>query len=176
MADTIDYQYYKSPVGELIIGSYGGEICLCDWRYRKQREAVDKRIWSALDAVMVEKDSTTVQACIQQLQEYFVGERREFDLSLRLVGSDFQKEVWGHLMQVPYGQTKSYLALAQSLNNEGAIRAVASANGANALSIVVPCHRIIGSDGSLTGYAGGLPAKKRLLELEGSLLHQISLF
>ena len=84
-----------------------------------------------------------------------------------MFGSDFQKSVWNALIQIPFGETKSYLALSQQLQNPDAIRAVASANGANAISIIVPCHRIIGSDGSLVGYAGGLEAKKKLLRLEG---------
>lgn len=82
--------------------------------------------------------------------------------------SDFQKSVWNELIKIPYGKTVSYLALSKKLENEGAIRAVASANGANALSVFIPCHRVVGSDGSLTGYAGGLTAKKKLLQLEGA--------
>jgi len=101
-----------------------------------------------------------------QLDEYFLGERSEFDIPLLLVGSEFQQGVWRALLEVPYGETASYLDLSKRLNNEKAIRAVASANGANAISIIVPCHRIIGSNGELTGYAGGLPLKKRLLDLE----------
>ena len=94
-----------------------------------------------------------------------------------LVGSDFQKTVWNTLLQIPYGKTETYLGLSKSMNNEKAIRAVASANGANAFSIIVPCHRVIGSDGKLVGYAGGLSVKKKLLELEGALAtNQLSLF
>jgi len=94
-----------------------------------------------------------------------------------LVGSDFQKQVWNELLKIRFGQTLSYLELSRNLGNEKAIRAVASANGANAISILVPCHRVIGSDGSLTGYAGGLGANKKLLELEGALKSdQLDLF
>jgi len=104
----------------------------------------------------------------QEPHEYFEGNRTEFDIPIRLVGSDFQKKVWEELIKIPYGKTESYLGLSRKLNNEKAIRAVASANGANAISILVPCHRIIGSKGELTGYAGGLNTKKELLKLESS--------
>lgn len=175
MDKVISYQYFKCPVGELIIGAYDGQLCICDWRYRKMRSTVDKRIMTLLKAEMVEEDSSVIVKCITQLEEYFARSLKEFDLPLLMVGSAFQQSVWEALVAVPYGRTVSYLELARQLENEGAIRAVASANGANALAIIVPCHRIIGSDGDLTGYAGGLPAKKKLLELEG-MSRQTQLF
>ncbi|TBW27797.1 methylated-DNA--[protein]-cysteine S-methyltransferase [Gramella sp. KN1008] len=102
----------------------------------------------------------------EQLQKYFKGELRGFDLKLNPQGTDFQKRVWNKLLDIPYGKTTSYLELSRKLGDEKAIRAVASANGKNPLWIIVPCHRVIGSDGSLTGYAGGLHRKKWLLDLE----------
>jgi methylated-DNA-[protein]-cysteine S-methyltransferase len=110
-----------------------------------------------------------------QLQEYFTGTRHTFDFLLNLVGTDFQQRVWHELLTVPFGTTTSYLALSRRLGDEKAIRAVAAANGKNRLWIVVPCHRIIGSDGSLTGYAGGLWRKKWLIEHEQKTV-QLSLF
>ncbi|MFA7566539.1 MAG: methylated-DNA--[protein]-cysteine S-methyltransferase, partial [Alkalispirochaeta sp.] len=104
----------------------------------------------------------------EQLSEYFAGERREFELPLVVPGTDFQKEVWDSLMKVPYGETWSYAQQAAFMGRPKAVRAVAVANGYNRISIVIPCHRIIGSDGSLTGYGGGLPRKQRLLEIEKS--------
>lgn len=101
-----------------------------------------------------------------QLQEYFKGERQDFNLKLNLQGTDFQKKVWEALQHIPFGSTVSYLQLSRSLGDEKAIRAVAAANGKNPAWIVIPCHRVIGSDGSLTGYAGGLPRKKWLLDHE----------
>ena len=101
-----------------------------------------------------------------QLQAYFEGKLQDFDLRLNPKGTDFQKRVWEELQQIPYGTTTSYLELSRQLGDEKAIRAVAAANGKNPLWIVIPCHRVIGSDGSLTGYAGGLHRKKWLLELE----------
>ncbi|HSP11291.1 MAG TPA: methylated-DNA--[protein]-cysteine S-methyltransferase [Salegentibacter sp.] len=112
---------------------------------------------------------------VQQLQAYFMGELKEFNLKLDLQGTDFQKKVWQALLEIPYGKTISYLELSRKLGDVKAIRAVASANGKNPVWIVVPCHRVIGSDGSLTGYAGGLARKKFLLEHEGALTQQ-SLF
>jgi len=113
------------------------------------------------------KDTPVLQQARQQLDEYFNQERQSFDIPLLMVGTDFQKQVWHGLTDIPYGATCSYLELSKNIGNEKAVRAVASANGANAISIMIPCHRIIGSDGSLTGYAGGLDAKRMLLAMEG---------
>jgi methylated-DNA-[protein]-cysteine S-methyltransferase len=114
----------------------------------------------------------------RQLDEYFAGERRIFDFPFRQKGSDFQQSVWEHLCHIPYGKTVSYAHLSKKMNNPLAIRAIASANGKNNLWIIVPCHRVIGSDGSLTGYAGGLWRKKWLLDHETRVtgVGQASLF
>lgn len=109
-----------------------------------------------------------------QLEEYFIRQRKEFNLPLEMIGTDFQKRVWEELVKIPYGETISYNQLAIRLGDQKAVRAVAAANGANPLPIVIPCHRVIGSDGSLVGYGGGLEVKQKLLELEGSL--SMSLF
>ena len=166
----INIQYYKTSVGELLLGSFEGKLCLLDYRYRKMRNAVDKRIQTAAKANYVEQSDEVTETAKQQIDEYLTGNRTTFDIPLIMFGTDFQKRVWKALIEVPYGATSSYLQLAKSINNEKAVRAVATANGANAMSIIIPCHRIIGSDGSLVGYAGGLPAKKRLLSLENSPL------
>ena len=112
---------------------------------------------------------------VYQLQEYFKGQRESFSLTLNPNGTDFQKRVWDALQAIPYGKTVSYLDLSKTLGNVKAIRAVAAANGKNPLWIVIPCHRVIGSDGSLTGYAGGLHRKKWLLDHESPAKQQ-SLF
>ncbi|AUD01056.1 methylated-DNA--[protein]-cysteine S-methyltransferase [Spirosoma pollinicola] len=119
-----------------------------------------------------------VRLAEMQLKEYFAGLRQSFDFPLNPVGTVFQQTVWKALLTVPFGTTLSYLTLSRQLGDEKAIRAVAAANGRNPLWIVVPCHRIIGSDGSLTGYAGGLWRKQWLLEHEGALIksNQLSLF
>lgn len=164
--NQINIQYHKTKIGEFIIGSYEGKLCLMDYRYRRMREAVDNRIKKGLNAVYAEHSDEITELAKKQLDEYLSGQRTVFDIPLLMVGSDFQKSVWKALMDIPYGKTASYLDLAKSINNEKAVRAVAGANGANAMSIIIPCHRIIGNKGELTGYAGGLPAKKQLLNLE----------
>ncbi|WP_445736448.1 methylated-DNA--[protein]-cysteine S-methyltransferase [Mariniflexile sp.] len=116
-----------------------------------------------------------LEDCVIQLNEYFEGKRTQFDLNLNPEGTNFQKQVWKQLEQIPYGKTMSYLDLSKQLGDVKAIRAVANANGKNPLWIIVPCHRVIGSDGSLTGYAGGLHRKQWLLEHENPYKQQ-SLF
>ncbi len=177
MSNSIALHYFKTPYGELVLGSHKEQLCLCDWRYRKQRAAVDARIKKGLDADFTTETSVVIEETKNQLLNYFNKKQSEFDIPLLFVGTDFQKMVWEALIQIPYGKTSSYLELSNQLNNPKAIRAIASANGANALSIIVPCHRIIGSSGDLVGYAGGLPAKKKLLQLEGALqTNQLDLF
>ena len=107
-----------------------------------------------------------LQAAIYQLSAYFAGSLREFDLPLEITGTDFQMRVWRLLREIPYGETRSYRDLAVALRNPLAVRAVGAANGANPLPVIIPCHRVIGANGSLVGYGGGLQLKKRLLEFE----------
>lgn len=173
----ISIQSYHSPVGELILGEFNNKICICDWKYRKQRDQIDARIAKELGANFEKNNIAILRKAKKQLDEYFAKKRTSFDLPLHPIGTDFQKRVWEALQEIPFGTTKSYLELAHDLGDEKAIRAVATANGANAISIIIPCHRVIGSDGSLTGYAGGLNAKKKLLQLEGmNFGNQLSLF
>ena len=167
--NRINIQYYKILNTELILGSYGDALCLADWKYRKNRDLIDKRLQKALSAEYVEETSETIKKTIKQLDEYIRGQREVFEIPLLMCGTPFQKSVWEGLIKIPYGKTASYFELAKNIGNEKAVRAVASANGANAISILIPCHRIIGSDGSLTGYAGGLDVKKKLLEIESNL-------
>lgn len=166
MEKAIRIQYYQSPCGKLIIGSYGDKLCLCDWQDEERRKLIDARLQKDLHAGYEEGGSATIEEAITQLDEYFDHKRTFFDIPLLFAGTDFQKKVWNELLEIPYGATESYVGLSQRLGNTKAVRAVAAANGANAISIFVPCHRIIGSNRQLTGYAGGLPAKKLLLELE----------
>lgn len=173
--EKIYIQYYKSPIGELVLGSFKNKLCLCDWRYRKMRESINKRLKNALNADFEEFESEIHTKTIQQLQEYFLQQRTNFDLPIHLVGTDFQKKVWELLQEIPFGKTSSYLELSQKMGNENAIRAVASANGANAFAIIIPCHRVIGSNFKLVGYAGGLKAKKYLIDLE-NMEKQLALF
>lgn len=153
----------------MILGSYDNKLCMADWRYRKNRESIDKRVQKGLNATFVEGESSVLKFAKEELEAYFKGLRITFDIPLLLVGTEFQKSVWQGLLQLPFGATASYRELAQNIDNKTAVRAVASATGANAISIFIPCHRIIGSDGSLTGYTGGLEAKKKLLALEKNM-------
>lgn len=144
--------YYNSPIGLIEISG------------------TDKSITSIyfVDEVSNSqfKPNLYLDNCAKQLDEYFNGTRKEFDLELTPEGTDFQKKVWNELQNIKYGETKSYLQISRLLGDVSAIRAVANANGQNKISIVIPCHRVIGSDGSLTGYAGGLWRKKWLLQHE----------
>jgi methylated-DNA-[protein]-cysteine S-methyltransferase len=130
------------------------------------RTTVDNRIKNGLKAEFAEQDDAILEKTREQLDEYLNGDRREFDVPLLMVGTYFQKSVWNALLKVSYGATSTYLQLAKDINNEKAVRAVANANGANSIGVIIPCHRIIGSDGELVGYGGGLAIKKRLLKLE----------
>lgn len=172
--NKINIQYHKTHYGELIIGSYDGKLCMVDFRYRKMRKTIDDRIRKGLNAEFIEQDDEVLRKTKVQLDEYFNLERKTFDLPLLMVGTDFQKSVWEALLKVSYGTTSTYLKLAKEIGNEKAVRAVANANGANAIGIIIPCHRIIGTNGKLTGYAGGLPLKKRLLELEQNLFTTVN--
>ena len=113
-----------------------------------------------------------IRECKQQLEEYFAGTRKEFSLKLSQAGTDFQRQVWTELCNIPFGKTISYLQLAKNLGDAKSIRAVGTANGRNNLAIIVPCHRVIGSNGTLVGYAGGLDKKKWLLDFEASMTGQ----
>ena len=167
--NKINIQYYKTKYAEFILGSFENRLCLLDFRYRKMRTTVDNRLKKGLNAEFVEQDDEILIETRKQLDAYFDMERKVFDIPMITVGTDFQKSVWDALVKVPYGTTATYLQLAKNIGNEKAVRAVANANGANAIGIIIPCHRIIGTDGELTGYGGGLPLKKRLLELEQNL-------
>ena len=162
----ISIQYFETEVGELVAGAVEGRLCLLDYRHRKGRSLIDNRIRKATGAEFIEQGDEVLSRTRAQLDEYLRGERTRFDIPLLLAGTAFQKSVWLRLQQIPYGTTLTYLQLARKMGRENAVRAVAAANGANAISIIIPCHRVVGSGGALTGYAGGLAAKGKLLALE----------
>lgn len=157
---------FKTPFGEMLLGSFENKLCLADWRYRRMRPAIDRRIQKQMGVEFRSGESEVIQQTKAQLLEYFEGKRNNFDVPLMLIGTDFQKSVWEFLLKTPFGETTTYRQIAKSLGKETAIRAVGTANGANCISIIVPCHRVLGSDGDLVGYAGGKRTKKKLLELE----------
>ena len=165
-SNIIQIQRYHSPCGDLMLGSFEDKLCLCDWAAESHRDIVDRRLRKVLKAGYEKSTSDVILEAMSQLDEYFNGERTAFEVPLLFVGTEFQKSVWYKLLEIPYGSTVSYGELAKQLDLPKAVRAVAAANGANAISIFAPCHRVIGSNHSLVGYGGGLPAKKRLLDLE----------
>lgn len=167
--NIIKFKRYESPCGVQMLGSFGDRLCLCDWRVEKHRDHVDRRLKRMLNAEFQEETSEVIEKAVRQLDGFFAGQRRTFDVPLLFVGTDFQKTVWNELLKIPFGKTISYGEMARRIGKPKAVRAVANANGANSISIFAPCHRVIGSDHSLTGYGGGLDAKQALLKLEGVL-------
>lgn len=160
---------YESPCGTIMLGSFGDNLCLCDWQIERHRNQVANRLRRVLDAGFVSGTSPVIEMAVSELDEYFAGKREEFDIPLLFVGTEFQKKIWNALRTIPFGKTVSYAGIARLIGMPKAVRAVANANGANAISIFAPCHRVIGSDHSLTGYGGGLAAKEYLLKLERAI-------
>lgn len=166
MENSISLQHYDSPCGRLVLASFADRLCLCDWSDNPFAERNRRRIEKYLKATSKTETTSVLEETKRQLDEYFAGKRKAFDIQLCLLGTDFQHKVWNALRSIPYGSTKSYKDIAQCIGKPKAVRAVAGAIGANAISILIPCHRVIGSDHSLTGYAGGLEAKRGLLGME----------
>lgn len=147
------YQTVPFPVGPVTVIEEGGEIIYIGFRADIGEEAV-------------QKETAVIKEAFRQLSDYFDGELKAFDLPLKLSGTPFQIKTWTALQTISYGETRSYGEIARQIGNPKASRAVGMANHNNPVSIVIPCHRVIGANGSLTGYGGGLPTKKQLLELE----------
>ncbi len=155
-----------TPVGPMVAGACDHALRLLEFHEPDKLESQIQRLVDRLDAVVVPGDNEITRQTAAELDEYFGGARREFTVPLRLSGTPFQEAAWRALRDIPYGQTRSYGEQARAIGRPTAVRAVARANGANHIAIIVPCHRVIGADGTLTGYGGGLWRKKRLLELE----------
>ncbi len=154
--ETLHVRTVDSPVGPLTLAGKDGRLRhlrMVDQTYEPSREG-----WT--------RDDDALADAVDQLEAYFAGELLEFDLDLELVGSEFQRRVWAALLTIPYGETRSYGQIAAQIGSPSASRAVGLANGHNPIGIIVPCHRVIGANGSLTGYGGGLGRKKQLLEME----------
>ena len=165
---TIHIQPYYSPCGEIVLASVDDELCLCDWSGMPCAERNKRRFARYIDADFKAETNAILEEAKRQLDEYFAGTRRVFDIPLRTVGTDFQQPVWNALLSIPYGEPRSDTEIATSIGKPQSIRAVAGAIGANGISILIPCHRVVGSNHSLTGFAGGLQAKQALLNLEKS--------
>ena len=170
MKQPVYVQHYDSPCGEIVLASTEDHLCLCDWSTMPCAERNKHRLERLLNAEFREEPTPILEQTMKQLDEYFAGKRRVFTIPLQPVGTDFQKRVWNALLEIPYGETRAYKAIAQRVGNTKGVRAVAQAIGANGIGIIIPCHRVIGADRSLTGFAGGLEAKKILLETEGICL------
>lgn len=162
--ETVHYRTMESPVGMLTLAGSGGRL--------RHLRMVDQTYEPSYDGWEVHDEH--FGDAVAQLEAYFAGERLDFDLDLELIGTDFQRKVWAALLSIPYGETRSYGQIARQIGSPGASRAVGLANGHNPIGIIVPCHRVIGANGSLTGYGGGLNRKKQLLEMERNRLFPVA--
>lgn len=150
----------QSPVGTLTLVARGNSLAAVLWEQERENRV-------RLGALHRNDTHPTLKETARQLGEYFAGQRQRFELPLDFFGTDFQRQVWAALLTIPFGETRSYSEIARQIGNPSAVRAVGAANGRNPISIIAPCHRVIGASGSLTGFAGGLQAKQYLLALEG---------
>lgn len=157
---TVSYTFMDSPVGRLMLAARDGALTRIEFE-NESRAGEPGPGWHLEAGPFTEP--------IRQLRAYFAGHIQEFDLALVPDGTPFQKSVWGALQEIPYGQTRSYADIARRIGRPRAVRAVGAANGRNPLPIVIPCHRVVGKDGDLTGFGGGLETKRHLLQLEGAL-------
>lgn len=169
MSSALHYTVMDSPIGPLLLCASARGLAGVYMQTDRHARAEPQAHWVADGVADGVANAARLAPARRQLEEYFAGTRRVFDLPLDLVGTPFQQQVWQALCAIPWGQTISYGELARRIGNPAAVRAVGLANGRNPVSIIVPCHRVIGANGSLTGYGGGLPNKRFLLELEGAL-------
>ena len=160
-----DYCYYQSPIGLIRISGTEGFVTRSDF-------VVKSHLSEHSHSESISNTSTLLRDACRQLDEYFEGIRQNFDISLRPYGTHFQLSAWESLLQIPYGETRSHLQQAENILNPRAIRAIGQANSKNPISIFIPCHRVIGKNGSLTGYAGGLERKTHLLAMERRFMHE----
>ena len=167
MENTIYIHQYASPCGGLMLGDFKGKLCLCDWTVPVHFEKNLLRLKQKLAAETVNGSTELINRAAAQLNEYFNKQRKTFDIPVLFIGTEFQVKILRTLQTVPYGKTLSYAQLAAKAGCPLGVRAVANVNAMNQISVFLPCHRIIGSNGNLTGYGGGLEAKKYLLQLEG---------
>jgi O-6-methylguanine DNA methyltransferase len=166
---TLHVAWIDTPLGQMLAAADdAGALRLLEFAGPRADASLTRE--SAATRESVADDTGRCAEVVRQVGEYFAGARTEFDLPLAARGTEFQRRVWSELRRIPFGATLSYRELAERLGNSAAVRAVGRANGSNPISIIVPCHRVIGADGSLTGYGGGIERKARLLVLEGSQL------
>ena len=156
----------ETPLGEMVAGATDEGICLLEFIDRRMLPTEYKDLTRLLKTTLEQGDNIHLKSLRKQLDKYFSGELKEFTIPLVTPGTDFQQAVWKELLEIPYGTTRSYQEQANVLRRSDSVRAVANANGMNRISIIIPCHRVIGSNGRLTGYGGGLKRKKWLLDHE----------
>ncbi|SFT79560.1 AraC family transcriptional regulator, regulatory protein of adaptative response / methylated-DNA-[protein]-cysteine methyltransferase [Kosakonia arachidis] len=159
---------FTTPIGPMFVCATGRGVCLLEFVDRRMLETEFRDLQRLLKARIITGENAHTRQAEKEISEYFAGQRRQFSLALDLPGTDFQRHVWQGLQAVPYGETTYYQALAEQIDRPGALRAVAAANGANRVAIVIPCHRVIGKDGSMTGYGGGIARKAWLIAHETS--------
>lgn len=162
----VSIAHIDTELGQMVAAATDSGICMLEYADSKHLEAELKQISNHFKAELRETDNEHLAELRLQLRQYFNLERREFDVPIDLVGTEFQKTVWMSLLKIPYGSTISYATQATLIGKPSAVRAVANANGKNKVSIILPCHRVIGTNGKLTGYGGGVWRKEMLLELE----------
>ncbi len=167
---VVDLKRIETPLGTMIACADENGICMLEFSDRKALPTELKDISKHFNANIIQGENPHFKILEQELGEYFAGKRQIFTVPLSLVGTEFQKKVWEVLRGIPYGTTRSYQQQANILGNPKAVRAVANANGLNKISIIIPCHRVIGTNGTLTGYGGGIWRKQKLLELEQAML------
>ncbi|MGB8193924.1 MAG: methylated-DNA--[protein]-cysteine S-methyltransferase [Chitinophagaceae bacterium] len=167
---VINLARLETPIGPIFAGAVEEGICLLEFTERRMLETEFKQLKKLLNASIIQGHSPHFDLLQQQLNEYFDGKRKAFTIPLVTPGSAFQQQVWNELQTIGYGTTRSYKQQATAINQPQAVRAIANANGCNRISILIPCHRVIGEDGHLTGYGGGLWRKKWLLDLEGKYM------
>ena len=166
----IDLKRIETPIGTMYAAAVEEGICMLEFTDRKMLETEFKDLAKSLNATIVQGENPHFKTLEKELSEYFEGNRTEFTVPLSPVGTEFQKSVWNVLMKIPYGETWNYKKQSEVLGDAKKVRAVANANGMNKISILIPCHRVIGSNGTLTGYGGGIWRKQKLLELEKAIL------
>ncbi len=160
------FKEVKTPIGEMIFGSSEKGLCLLDFKYRKSFPRILNRIKEYFGDFITYGTSPVIELAEKELTHFFKGDLKVFTIPLDIRGTDFQLQVWNALLQIKYGRTVSYLDIAKKIGRPKAVRAIANANGQNGIAVIIPCHRVIGSDGSLTGYGGGITIKKKLLGIE----------
>ncbi len=156
----------QTPIGEMVLGSIADKICFLEFYLPERYKEMSGKLRKVFEADLVEGTNEVIEQADKELQEYFAGKRKKFTVPLDLRGTEFELKIWNQLLKIPYGQVVSYSDIAKRIHNPKSVRAVGGANHSNPVAIIVPCHRVVGKNGSLTGYGGGMDKKRLLLDLE----------